>query len=158
MTDAEAGLRQLVPEAEVQERSPRRFYIRIPRERLTVAAQFLHRERGMRLATCTGIDTREGFEVLYHFCEDGTGTIYTLKVLASKDDPRIESQSPWSPAADWIEREMHELLGIDFPGHPNLTRLLTSDTDWDADMYPLRRDFVRSRGGEAKTRREAHEQ
>ncbi len=150
MRQAEAGLRELILEAEVYEHNPQRLYIRIPRERLTAAAQYLHRECGMRLATCTGIDTREGFEVLYHFSEDKTGIMYTLKVLAPKDDPRIESQAPWLPAADWIEREMHELLGMDFPGHPNLIPLLTSDTDWDKSKYPLRRDFER--------RNEAHEQ
>ena len=149
MRDAEAALRLLVPEADIYEHNPRRLYIRIPRERLTEVAKFLHRERAMRLAICTGIDTRDGFEVLYHFSEDKTGTMYTLKVLAPKDDPRIDSQAPWFPAADWIEREMHELLGIDFPGHPNLIPLLTSDTDWDKSKYPLRRDYER--------RNEAHE-
>ena len=150
MRDAEAGLKNLIPEADVYEHNSKRLYISIPRERLTEAVKFLHRERGMRLAICTGIDTRAGFEVLYHFSEDVTGTMYTLKVLAPKDDPRLESQASWFPAADWIEREMHELLGIDFPGHPNLVPLLTSDTHWDKGKYPLRRDFER--------RNEAHEQ
>ncbi len=150
MREAEAGLKQLVPDAEVCEHNPKRLYIKIPRDRLTEAAKYLHRERGMRLSICTGIDTREGFEVLYHFSEDSTGTMYTLKVLAPKDDPRIDSQAPWFPATDWIEREMHELLGIDFPGHPNLIPLFTSDTDWEKGKYPLRRDYER--------RDEAHEQ
>jgi NADH-quinone oxidoreductase subunit C len=149
MRDAEAGLKNLIPEAEVYEHNPRRLYIKIPRGRLTDAARYLHRERGMRLSICTGIDTRDGFEVLYHFSEDSTGTLYTLKVLAPKDDPRIESQAPWFPATNWIEREMHELLGIEFPGHPNLIPLLTSDTNWDKDRFPLRRDYER--------RNEAHE-
>jgi len=143
MREAEAGLRALVHEVEVYEHNPKRLYIRVPRERITDAAKYLHRERGMRLSTCTGIDTRDGLEVLYHFSEDSTGTMYTLKVLAPKDDPSIESQAPWLPAADWIEREMHELLGIDFPGHPNLVPLLTSDTDWEQGRYPLRRDYER---------------
>jgi NADH:ubiquinone oxidoreductase subunit C len=143
MREAEAGLKQLIPQAEVYEHNPRRLYIRIPRENLTAAARYLHRECGMRLATCTGIDTREGFEVLYHFSEDKTGTMYTLKVLAPKDDPRIESQGSWFPAADWIEREMCELLGIEFTGHPNPKPFLTSDTDWDPSKHPLRRDYER---------------
>jgi NADH:ubiquinone oxidoreductase subunit C len=143
MREAEAGLRALIPEALVYEHNPKRLYICVPRERVTDAAKYLHKERGMRLSTCTGIDTRDGFEVLYHFSEDNTGTMYTLKVLAPKDDPSIESQAPWLPAADWIEREMHELLGIDFPGHPNLVPFLTSDTDWEQGRYPLRRDYER---------------
>jgi NADH:ubiquinone oxidoreductase subunit C len=103
----------------------------------------------MRLAICTGIDTREGFEVLYHFSDDKTGVMHTVKVLAPKDDPSIESLASWFPAASWIEREMHELLGIDFPGHPAPAPLLTSDTDWEAGRYPLRRDY--------EQRGEAHE-
>ena len=150
MREVEAGLKILIPEAEVYEHNPKRLYVTIPRERLTDAAKYLHRERGMRLSTCTGIDTRDGFEVLYHFSEDSTGTMYTLKVLAPKDDPKLDSQATWFPATNWIEREMHELLGIDFPGHPNLIPLLTSDTDWEEDKYPLRRDFER--------RSDAHEQ
>jgi len=64
-------------------------------------------------------------------------------VLAPKDDPKLDSQATWFPATNWIEREMHELLGIDFPGHPNLVPLLTSDADWDKDRFPLRRDYER---------------
>jgi len=97
----------------------------------------------MRLSICTGIDTREGFEILYHFSEDRTGVMHTLKVLLPKDDARVESLAVWFPAANWIEREMHELLGIDFVGHPNLIPLLTSDTDWDRTKFPLRRDYER---------------
>jgi NADH:ubiquinone oxidoreductase subunit C len=143
------GLKRLVPEAEVFEHNPKRFYIRLPRQRLTDAARHLHRDCGMRLAICTAVDTREGFEVLYHFSEDRTGRMFTLKVLAPRDDARIESQGAWFPAAEWIEREMHELMGIEFVGHPNQIPLLTSDTDWDSSRRPLRRDF--------EQRSEAHE-
>lgn len=139
--EALEGLRKLIPEVELYEHNPRRLYLRIPREKLTQACRYLHEERGMRLSICTGIDTREGFEVIYHFSEDSTGTLYNLKVVAPKDDPRLDSQANWFPATNWIEREMHELLGIDFVGHPNLEPLLTSDTDWDPTKYPLRRDF-----------------
>lgn len=141
MREALEQFRARFPEVEVYEHNQRRIYLRIPRERITEAAKFLHRERGMRLAICTAVDTRDGFEILYHFSEDSTGTMYTVKVLAPKDDPRVESQGAWFPAADWIEREMHELFGIEFPGHPNMKPLLTSDTDWDPARHPLRRDY-----------------
>jgi NADH:ubiquinone oxidoreductase subunit C len=143
MREAEARLRERFPEAECYRHNENRLYIRIPRERLTDACRFLHQERGMRLAICTGIDTREGFEVLYHFSDDDNGGLYTLKVVAPKDDPRIDSQAAWFPSTDWIEREMHELLGVEFPGHPDMQPLLTSDTDWDPDKKPLRRDYER---------------
>lgn len=137
------GLRRLVPQLDVFEHNPRRLYIRIPRESVTAAARYLHCDCGMRLSICTGVDTRDGFEILYHFSDDHTGIIHTLKVILPKDDPTVESQATWFPAADWIEREMHELLGIDFVGHPGLKPLLTSDTDWDASQRPLRRDYER---------------
>ncbi len=149
MSESLALFRERFPEVQVMEKNPRRLYLTIPREQLTAAARFLHQERGMRLSICTGIDTRDGFEILYHFSEDRTGIIYTLKVFVPKDDPRVESQGAWFPAAQWIEREMHELLGVDFVGHPNLVPLLTSDTDWEPDRHPLRRDYER--------RNEAHE-
>jgi len=143
MREALEKFRKRFPEVSVYEHNERRLYLSIPRERLTEACRFLHQELGMRLSICTGIDTREGFEVLYHFSEDTTGTLYTLKVLAPKDDPKLDSQAPWFPACDWIEREMHELLGIEFPGHPNMIPLLTSDTNWDKTKCPLRRDYER---------------
>ncbi len=141
MSESLALFKERFPEVIVFEKNPRRLYLTIPRERLTAAAKFLHEELGMRLSICTGIDTRDGFEVLYHFSEDRTGIIYTLKVIAPKDDPKVEALGSWFPAAQWIEREMHELLGVDFIGHPNLVPLLTSDTDWEPGRYPLRRDY-----------------
>jgi|UniRef100_A0A7V3PU81 NADH:ubiquinone oxidoreductase subunit C len=149
MSESLRLLLERFPQSEVFEKNPRRLYIRIPAPQLTPVAKFLHKELGMRLSICTGIDTREGFEILYHFSEDNTGIIYTLKVLVPKDEPKVESLGTWFPAALWIEREMHELLGIDFIGHPNLIPLLTSDTNWESDRHPLRRDYER--------RNEAHE-
>ena len=136
-------LRAVVPEMKVYEHNPRRLYLLIPREKLTAACRCLHLECGMRLSICTALDTREGFEVLYHFSEDSTGTLYNLKVLAPKDDPKLDSQANWFPSTDWIEREMCELFGIEFPGHPNMQPFLTSDTDWDPTKFPLRRDYER---------------
>ena len=104
----------------------------------------MFREIGCRLSICTGSDTRSGFEILYHFSHDATGVIYSVRTLVPKDDPRIASVTPVMPAANWIEREMKELLGIEFVGHPNPVPLLTSDVDWDPEKHPLRRDYDRS--------------
>jgi NADH-quinone oxidoreductase subunit C len=129
------------PEATVKIHAPRRIYIRIPREKILDVAKFLFADKKYRLAIATGIDTREGIEILYHFTDDESGTFYTVKIVVPKDDLKVKSIANFLPAANWIEREMHELLGVDFTGHPNLKPLLTAET-WPADLHPLRRDYA----------------
>ena len=76
----------------------------------------------------------------------------SLRVKLQKPKLGIDSLSPIFEGANWIEREMHEILGINFKGHPDLKRLLLPD-DWPDGVYPLRRDYkewdknaVRDRG------------
>lgn len=142
------------PDVAVKVYGPRRVYVRVPREQLYDLARHLHAEMGFRFSIATGIDTREGIEILYHFSHDEAGTFYTLKAVVPKDDPKIKSLADFLPAANWIEREMHELLGVDFTGHPNLLPLLTAET-WPADLHPLRRDYndEHEKLGDGSTRR-----
>lgn len=128
------------PEASAKVHGPRRVYIRIAREKTHALAQYLFKDKRFRLSTATGIDTREGIEILYHFSDDEAGTYYNLKTLVPKDDLQIQSLTDFLPAADWIEREIHDLLGVNFVGHPNLKPLLTAES-WPSDLYPLRRDY-----------------
>ncbi|MEO0156210.1 MAG: NADH-quinone oxidoreductase subunit C [candidate division WOR-3 bacterium] len=133
-------IKKRFPEVEIKIHSPRRTYIKINRERVYEFEKYLFNELNMRLSIATGIDTRDGIEILYHFSHDASGTYYNIKTLVPKDDPKIKSLADFLPAANWIEREIHELLGVDFVGHPNLIPLLTSD-DWPERTYPLRRDY-----------------
>jgi NADH:ubiquinone oxidoreductase subunit C len=128
------------PKATVKIHGPRRTYLSVEREKVYDFAKFLYEKKGFRFSIATGIDTREGMEIIYHFTHDEAGTYYNIKTLIPKDDLKIKSLVPFLPAADWIEREMHELLGIDFIGHPNLIPLLTAET-WPADLHPLCRDY-----------------
>jgi len=144
MTDITREFQRRFADSDVQEWNARRFYLAVERGRIVAAAEFLFREVGCRFSIATGIDTRDGFEILYHFSHDATGVVYTLKTLVPKDDVTIDSITPRVPAANWIERELRELMGIEFRGHPNLVPLLTSDTDWEPCDYPLRRDFDRT--------------
>ena len=114
------------PEVTVKIHGPRRTYLSVGREKVYDFAKFLYEKKGFRFSIATGIDTREGMEIIYHFTHDEAGTYYNIKTLIPKDDLKIKSLVPFLPAADWIEREMHELLGIDFIGHPNLIPLLTA--------------------------------
>jgi NADH-quinone oxidoreductase subunit C len=62
----------------------------------------------------------------------------TTKVRVAGDDPRIESVVPIWPAANAFEREVFDLFGIHFEGHPYLRRLLLPE-DWEG--HPLRKDY-----------------
>lgn len=121
------------------ELAPRRVYIRLNKEDIFEVARILFKELGLRFSIASGVDTTEGFEILYHFAYDQTGEVYSLRVLIEdKKNPKIDSLTPLFSGADWIEREMWEMLGINFTGHPNLTRLLLSE-DWPEGNYPLRK-------------------
>jgi NADH-quinone oxidoreductase subunit C len=61
-----------------------------------------------------------------------------LRVRVSGEDPVVDSLVPVWPGANWLEREIFDLFGIRFSGHPDLRRILLPD-DWEG--YPLRRDY-----------------
>ena len=123
----------------VFEKSRRRIYIDFDSKDIPQVVSFLFREMGGRLATATGIDARKNIEILYHFSFDSSGTIVSLRTLVDKKNPEIESITPIIKGAEWIEREIQELLGVNFRNHPNLKRLLLFE-DWPEGKYPLRRE------------------
>jgi len=102
--------------------------------------KFLFEDVPLRFVIATGIDSDDCFEVLYHYAYDETGCMITLKVfIRDREKPAIESITPFLPAAEWIEREIHDVLGIDFKNHPNLRRLILAD-DWPEGVYPMRKE------------------
>ncbi len=70
-------------------------------------------------------------------------------MLEDKKNPQIDSITPIIQGAEWIEREMWELLGINFVGHPNLVHLLLMD-DWPEGKFPLRHDHKHEHEDEDK--------
>ena len=102
--------------------------------------KFLFEELGLRFVIVTGIDSDSCFEMLYHYSNDETGCVITIKAfIRDRENPAIESITPFLPGAEWIEREVHDLLGVEFPNHPNMRRLILSD-DWPEGVYPLRKE------------------
>jgi NADH-quinone oxidoreductase subunit C len=122
------------------EKSPKRIYFTMDKKDIFETVEFLFRELNLRFAIASGMQTPSGFEILYHFSDDSTGVIYSARViLEDSKDPQVKSITPIFPGAEWIEREMWEMLGINFIGHPNLKRLLLSE-DWPQGQYPLRQN------------------
>jgi NADH-quinone oxidoreductase subunit C len=63
---------------------------------------------------------------------------FRLRVFPDDRDPRVPTLSDLWPSANWPEREIYDLFGVRFDGHPDLRRLLNPD-DWKG--YPLRKDY-----------------
>jgi NADH-quinone oxidoreductase subunit C len=79
------------------------------------------RELEGRLSTMTAIGRKDGeIDVIYHYVVGGVA----VNVKTRTKEKAIASIAPVTKAADWIEREIFDLFGVNFEGHPNLERLL----------------------------------
>ena len=89
------------------------------------------------LESLTAVDLRESFTLVYHFANfhELCRTVVHASLAKGTQAPTI---SRIYPGADWYEREVYDLFGIIFAGHPNLKRILLPE---DADFHPLLKDF-----------------
>lgn len=124
----------------VAEKRADRVYVDLKPEAIGRAASYLFKEKGCRFNTASGVDVRSHFEILYHFTQEDMDVVVSFRVKLPKDRPEIESLTSLFEAANWIEREMNELLGLQFRGHPDMRRLLLPE-DWPEGVYPLRQDY-----------------
>ena len=97
------------------------------------------------LADMTAIDnlTLGGFErfvVVYHLLSHATAERVTIKSYVPEDLPELPSVVSLWKTADWQEREIYDLFGISFKGHPNLIRIMNPD---NFQGHPLRKDYPR---------------
>jgi Ni,Fe-hydrogenase III component G len=134
------------------DRSPNRLYIEIRPRSITWIGTYIFRDLRARFNIATGSDIPGAIEIIYHFTIEDIDLMVNLRVRLPKEKPEIHSLAGSIWAFDWIEREMHELLGIEFTGHPDPRRLLLPD-NWPDGVYPLRQDYrewdetaVRDRG------------
>lgn len=117
-----------------------RVSLNIKPEALVNISNALYSEYKYRFIIASGLHTKRGFEIYYHFSNDQSGEIINLYVLLPHDKPEVASLTGLFSASEWIEREIHELLGINFKGHPNLVPLL-SEGNWPQGTYPYRKEF-----------------
>ena len=90
------------------------------------------------LSVITGIDYQGRFEGIYNFFSYREKKSLALKVILDHNAPAVDSLTSLWKAADWLERETYDLVGIEFTGHPNLTRILLPE-GWNG--HPLRKDY-----------------
>jgi NADH-quinone oxidoreductase subunit C len=96
-----------------------------------------------RLSDLTAVDYLDlgrepRFAVVYHLMARRSLARLRVRALVPEEEPFIASAVELYPGANWLEREVYDMFGIGFLGHPNLTRILMPD-DWEG--HPLRKDF-----------------
>jgi formate hydrogenlyase subunit 5 len=117
---------------------PRKAYILLKPERHRDAISLLLKEvEDIELSTISGVDLGNEIELNYHMACGGT---VTLKNRVSREKPVTRTITDILPGANLYEREVFDLLGVTFEGHPNLERLMLPE-NWPKGDYPLRRDW-----------------
>ncbi len=116
----------------------------VPRELIRAAAERLRDDAALQfnlLSDITCVDRypmEPRFELNYQLVSIPRRDRIGLRVIVSGENPEVESVTSVWPGANWMEREVFDLFGIRFAGHPDLRRILLPD-NWEG--HPLRRDF-----------------
>ena len=116
--------------------------VTVAREALPEVAKYLRDQLGFEfLMDLTAVDypgREDRFEMVYHFYSFKSNLRLRLKVPVNGVNPVVASLTPLWGAADWFEREVYDMFGIKFEGHPDLRRILMYDT---FEGHPLRKDY-----------------
>jgi len=108
---------------------------------LKVAAELKEVHHFTYLTDVFGIDrytSEDRFEVVYNLVDLKFGRRIFLKVRCTEANPIVESVTSLWPNADWSEREVYDMFGIEFLNHPDLRRIYMPE---DFEYYPLRKEF-----------------
>ncbi len=137
----EALLSTLGDLAEEVERVRDEVTVFVPRARNLAALGLAQQAGFVFLTDLTAVDRHPGeprFEIVYLLTAPEAAARLRLKLRVPADDPVVPSATGLWAGANWLEREVFDLFGIRFDGHPDLRRILMPD-DWEG--YPLRKDF-----------------
>jgi NADH-quinone oxidoreductase subunit C len=113
-------------------------------EEVLAALGFLGDEDGLAFGWLADLsatdwpDHEPRFWIAYHLYSMEHGHRVRVKAGLGPDEPRIASVTSLYPTANWLEREVFDMYGVFFEGHPDLRRILMPD-DWDG--HPLRKDY-----------------
>lgn len=116
----------------------REAVVRLDPEQILPAAEQLKQAGFERLVMVTAVDYREYLELVYRVHSRSISASLVVKTRVAPDSARVASVCSVWPAANWQEREVFDLLGIEFEGHPDLRRILLPD---EFDGHPLRKEY-----------------
>ena len=120
-----------------------RLFVHVEPSLLRQVCRYVFRDLDARYVISVGIDDRPysgTFQVAHHFAFDRDHVLASILCSLPADQPRVESISKDVPAANWAERELRDLLGIELVGHVYPKRLVLPD-GWPDGVHPLRKDF-----------------
>jgi len=136
------GLKKAIGEGnlvEVQVRRERRLFVTVKADVLKPAVTYLANAGFLHLTTITGIDLGEQLGVICHL--DRQGVQLSLKTTVPDSHPVLKTITDVVPGAIFYEREVHDLLGVVFEGHPDLSPLVLPE-GWPKDLHPLRKKYT----------------
>jgi NADH-quinone oxidoreductase subunit C len=113
--------------------------LKVRAERLPDICHYLRRHPEWRyeyLADLTAVECSDRFEMVYRLFSLQTGEYAQIIVELDPEKPTVPSLTPSWPAANWLEREVFDLFGVDFQGHPDQRRIMLPE-DWVG--HPLRK-------------------
>jgi NADH-quinone oxidoreductase subunit C len=114
--------------------------VELPAAPLLTAMRALRDAHGYRYyVLATGTERETAYEVAHAVRNVETGDTLFVKVSVSKDAPELDSIAFVYAGAEWQEREIFDLFGVRFSGHPDLRRILMPD---EYPGYPLRKSFA----------------
>jgi NADH-quinone oxidoreductase subunit C len=123
----------------------------VPQDRALSALEALKQGGFDMLAELTAADylqypdAKDRFGLMYVLVNTGTGERVIVKTFLNEPDLTVPSAFPLWRGADWMEREVYDMFGIEFAGHPDLRRILMPD---GFVGHPLRKDYPRRGYGE----------
>lgn len=140
MSEIEERLHLFLKEKVIELKVPRerRIFVRIKKESFREVVEYLVNNLGFRhLSTISGVDLGKEIELLYHLSHNGIEL--SLGLSLPKDNTSISTITDLIPGAVLYEREVHDLFGVNFEGHPDLSPLLLPE-EWPKEVYPLRKE------------------
>ncbi len=124
----------------------------VGKEQLLAAMQALKNERGFDFlvdVTCVDYlhyrDATNRFGLVYQLANTATNERLTIRVFVNEPDLTVPSVTPLWGGANWLEREVYDMFGIEFQGHPDLRRILMPQ---EFTAFPLRKDYPLQGRGE----------
>jgi NADH-quinone oxidoreductase subunit C len=118
--------------------------VTVPADHLVEIGRLLRDDPALRFVVCVDVTAADHlprdprYDVVYHLLSPDLGFRLRVRVHAGGAAPEVPSVSGVWTSADWQEREVHDLFGIGFSGHPGLEPLILPE-DWDG--HPLRKDY-----------------